>query len=244
MKIIKNSNINFNTENDLEEYRVKTLLTKEHETIVWINDFKIDEIFYDIGSNMGQYSLYSSVNVGNIVYAFEPYIKNFNRILENIKINSLSEKVIPFYCGISNFSSIETLFIKDERSSSSGHQIGVNVDEFGESFEAVEKSKVLVFSLDDIIKIFNLPAPSHIKIDVDGNEINIINGMSKTLANIQLKSILVEINTESENKSIIDFLLSFGFSMDNKYNKLEEHSRIRRNKSSNSVAENIIFTRN
>ena len=78
MKIISNGNVNFFTENDLEEYRVESLLTKEFETISWINDFKVGEVLFDIGSNMGQYSLYSSKNIGNKVFSFEPYIKNYN----------------------------------------------------------------------------------------------------------------------------------------------------------------------
>jgi FkbM family methyltransferase len=243
MKIIKNGNVNFFTENDLEDYRVETLLTKEYETIAWINDFNSDDILFDIGSNMGQYALYSSVNIGNKVYAFEPYIKNYNRIVENIKLNSLTENVIPFYCGLSNKTSIETLFIKDERSSSSGHQIGANIDEFGEVFDVVEKYPVFVFSLDEMLKLFKLPSPSHIKIDVDGNEANIINGMSMILSNSSLKSILIELNTENRSEITINHLLNSGFTLDNKYNKLDEHSRVRRKKSMKSVAENLIFTK-
>jgi FkbM family methyltransferase len=242
MKIISNGNVNFFAENELEEYRVESLLTKEFETISWINDFKVGEVLFDIGSNMGQYSLYSSKNIGNKVFSFEPYIKNYNRILENIKLNSLSDKITPFYCGLSDKTSIETLFIKDERSSSSGHQIGINVDEFGETFEVIEQYPVFVFSIDEMINIFKLPIPSHIKIDVDGNEGNIIKGMTKVLSNSILKSILVELNTELENENTIKHLLSFGFTLDNKYNKLDEHSRIRRKNSQKSVAENLIFT--
>jgi FkbM family methyltransferase len=242
MKIISNGNVNFFTENDLEEYRVESLLTKEFETISWINDFKAGEVLFDIGSNMGQYSLYSAKNIGNKVFSFEPYIKNYNRILENIKLNSLSDKITPFYCGLSDKTSIETLFIKDERSSSSGHQIGINVDEFGETFEVIEQYPVFVFSIDEMINIFKLPIPSHIKIDVDGNECNIIKGMTDVLSSSILKSILVELNTELENENTIKHLLSFGFTLDNKYNKLDEHSRIRRKNSQKSVAENLIFT--
>jgi FkbM family methyltransferase len=243
MKIISNGNVNFIAENELEEYRVESLLSKESETISWINDFKVDEILFDIGSNMGQYSIYSSKNIGNKVFAFEPYIKNYNRIIENIKINSLSEKITPFYCGLSNRNSIEILYIKDERSSSSGHQIGINVDEFGDTFEIIDQYPVFVFSIDEIINIFKLPIPSHLKIDVDGNEKNIIKGMTNTLSNPTLKSILIELNTEMESEKTIKHILNFGFTLDNKYNKLEEHSRIRRKKSQKSVAENLIFTK-
>ncbi len=59
---IKNddTSLNFFCPNYLIKYRIDTLLTKEPETISWINTFNQDEIFYDVGSNIGLYSCYAA----------------------------------------------------------------------------------------------------------------------------------------------------------------------------------------
>ena len=62
-----------------------------------------------------------------------------------------------------------------------------------------------------------MPFPDHIKIDVDGIENKIIEGGSKTLKNPQLKSILIEINSNrKEDKKIIDKLKYYRFLYDEK----------------------------
>ena len=56
----------------LPEYRAKTLLTKEPETIEWIHTFGSDDIMWDIGANVGVYSLYAALR-GNRVCSFEHF---------------------------------------------------------------------------------------------------------------------------------------------------------------------------
>ena len=82
--------------------------------------------------------------------------KNYIRLMENIKLNNQIERCFPFLTGLHNSNKIEQLFISDERSSSSGHQIGNNVDENGLEFKALEKYPLITFSMDDFIKIFKL----------------------------------------------------------------------------------------
>ena len=51
---------------------------------------------------------------------------------------------------------------------------------------------MLTLKLDDAINLFGLPAPNHIKIDVDGIEMKVLAGAAKTLANSGLRSVMVE----------------------------------------------------
>ena len=82
-------------------------MTKEPETINFINNFiKInnkdknkDLIFFDIGSNIGLYSIYASQTIDKIkVYSFEPSFNNLSILSKNISINNLNNKVfiMPF----------------------------------------------------------------------------------------------------------------------------------------------------
>ena len=76
---IGNKNIDFYIPNQNIIWRVKTLFSKEPETIDFINKFsnKKKIIFWDIGSNIGLYSIYAAVIHKNIeVISFEPSINN------------------------------------------------------------------------------------------------------------------------------------------------------------------------
>ena len=68
--------------------RVDRLLSKEPETIKWLNAFEKQSVFFDIGANIGIYSLYSAIKTGNDVYAFEPHSANYKNLLDSISIIS------------------------------------------------------------------------------------------------------------------------------------------------------------
>ena len=59
---ILGNKINFFVPNQIIEYRVNTILTKEPETIEWINKFRENKknIFWDIGANIGLFSIYAA----------------------------------------------------------------------------------------------------------------------------------------------------------------------------------------
>ena len=87
---------------------------------------------------------------------------------------------------------------------------------------------------------FDFPNPDHVKIDIDGQELSVLLGMKNTLKTPRLKSMLIEINQDRDE--IFDVMDEHGFSIDNKFNRMKRHSRVRRKKEGIN-AENIIFTR-
>lgn len=62
IKLEDGNQITFFTPNNLVEWRVRTLLSKEPDTIKWIDNFKKNEkiIFWDVGANIGLFSIYSA----------------------------------------------------------------------------------------------------------------------------------------------------------------------------------------
>ncbi len=67
----------------IPKWRALTLLTKEPETLEWIETFQDTEILWDIGSNVGVYSLYAAMK-GHSVLAFEPSPSNYYLLSRNI----------------------------------------------------------------------------------------------------------------------------------------------------------------
>ena len=94
-KIIKHRDLKFklHVPNRLNFFRAETFSTKEPETLNWIDTFKKNSIFWDIGANIGLYSCYAASRANCQVYAFEPSVFNLELLVKNININSLSEKI-------------------------------------------------------------------------------------------------------------------------------------------------------
>lgn len=240
-----NEKFSIYSENALEKYRAESFLTKEPETIEWIkNFFKEGDILFDIGANIGIYSLYAASLFPEMkVFAFEPFRKNFFRLCQNIDLNRF-KNVYPMLFAVGEKSKLETLYIPDVRSGGSGSQVGEAKDDWGKDFNPLAEEKLLVVSLDEMIQKFNMPVPNHVKIDVDGLEKLILEGMEKLLAEKELKSVLIEVNRQSlDIKEVVSLFDENGFTTDNPFNKLENHSRNRRRGTRTESAENIIFCR-
>ncbi len=191
----------FNVSCDLERYRVESIFEKEPETIAWIDSWKASEqekVFYDIGANIGIYSLYAAETAKNTnVFAFEPVSNNYLALQSNVWLNQ-ANNVYPFNIALSKENKIKNLYLSDLRVGNSGAQIDAPFNEKSEAFQPQKVEKVLSLSVDQLVKNFDLPTPNYIKIDVDGHETDILNGMTDTLKNSDLKSILIEFNNQTE----------------------------------------------
>lgn len=214
--------------NEIEQWRADTFWTKEPETIEWIKSFYPNSVFIDVGANIGIYTLYA-LSLGHFVVSFEPHRKNYLRLLQNIQLNKFNQ-CLPLPCGVSDRNSIDNFYFDNEKIGSSGGQL---LDNIGKN--AVP---VLIMQLDDLdIGINN---NYYIKIDIDGREYDVINGLGDKIKKFNLKSVLVEINNNKE--LIVNRMHYHNFTHNNKFNKLKTHSRHRRAKEG-IKAENVIFTR-
>ena len=84
--------INFFVPNHLIDFRINTYFTKEPETLAWIDSFNSSEkiIFWDIGANIGLYSIYNAIkNKNSQTISFEPSSSNLRVLSRNISINKL-----------------------------------------------------------------------------------------------------------------------------------------------------------
>ena len=73
--------------NEYDHVRLKDFFSKEPETLIWLNRLSKEDVLWDIGSNIGVYSIYAAKVIGNKTYAFEPSWKNTFFLQENIDIN-------------------------------------------------------------------------------------------------------------------------------------------------------------
>jgi hypothetical protein len=125
---------------------------------------------------------------------------------------------------------------------SNGGQIGTTIGENGKRFNYLSMQQIPCYRMDDFFHLFKIPAPAHIKIDVDGQEELVIIGGTSVISSHYCKSVLVERNQNMDRGTLGDVMEKMGFSYRNKFNQQENHSRVRREKEG-IKAENIIFLR-
>jgi|SRR5829696_2170456 len=195
---------------------------KEPDTVEWIESMKPGDTFYDIGANVGAYSLIAAKAFsGRVkVLAFEPAFLNFTQLCRNVALNQCQDSITPLSIALSDKTSLDSFNYHDLIPGGSLHTLGEAIDYKGDRFEPVLKQTVLSFKTDDLIAQFDLPRPTHIKIDVDGIEFSVLKGAEQTLSNGTLRSIVVELEAGEGEQQITDYLSQQGFRLDARHGRL------------------------
>ena len=217
--VVDNKGIKFYGLFQIPYNRGETLFTKEPDMIEFIDEhITAGDIYYDIGANVGVFSLYAAIKKQAMVYSFEPESSNYFILNKNISLNNLTGQVTAYNLAINDKSEISVLnLIANIRPGKSGNNFNEELDEDLKQFTPQYKQGVFGVSLDSLVYKYGMPCPNHIKIDVDGNEMNILKGMSKTLENKELKSMLIEIEKTNE-ENILNYLKNFKFELESKSN--------------------------
>lgn len=173
-------------------WRYATLLEKEPETIEWIDTFGPGETLWDIGANVGIYSMYAGVK-GIRTIAFEPHFANYHQLCVTVAINGLEDVVTPLCLAFAEKKSMAAINLASLEIGTSMSNFGDALDFRGKPFQPAFRQGMIGYDLDSFVEDFGVEIPDHIKIDVDGIELAIVAGAQKTLANPKLRSVSIEL---------------------------------------------------
>ena len=226
----------FFTPNHITYWRAKTLLSKEPETISWLDEYvKPGEVLYDIGANVGCYSLYAAIFREARVFSFEPAYMNYYILCKNINFNHATTKITPYMIAFSDKSSLTSIAIPNNVDGAACTTINPclkNHNDFNHG--------LVSYTLDDFAYTQGVLFPDHIKIDVDGVESKIIEGGLKTLQDPKLKTVQIEINEKlDDDRKIIPIMNQYGFQIRSRKNGPSYHG-----KSEYKDVFNYLFVRN
>jgi FkbM family methyltransferase len=242
---VNSKKIHFFTSNNLLKWRFDTFLEKEPETIEWIKSFNNSKefIFWDIGANVGQYSIYSAVLFKNCkVVAFEPSVNNLRILARNISINKLEKiiKILPL--ALSNKTNkFLTLNESNFIEGSAHNNFGNNFDSSGKTFQSNFKYTTYGTTINYLLKNKILKIPDYVKIDVDGIEHLILSGAGNFLKHNKIKSLSIEINEnfKEQYNFIIKIMKKNNFKILHKKHNSKYHQL-----SSSKKVYNYIFIKN
>jgi FkbM family methyltransferase len=224
----------------LSIWRAETFWSKEPETIEWLKFFGNTEnlhsiVLVDVGANIGIYTLYwCSLNRNLRAISIEPFDENYKLLVSNVDMNDFTDRVKFLKQPLSSQINYGAYDISDRRPGSSSFKFNSGgIQDLGNS--------KFIESLTLDILLSRVEGQKILKIDVDGNDFDILQGAEESLTNQGIVSILIE-SPEIQQYEIRNFLVRFGFEPDYRFNNLASHSDFRR-KANDKLERNRIYTK-
>ena len=173
----------------------------EEETIRWIQDYiEPNEKLFDIGASFGLYSLYAARCRKIRVRSFEPEREAYQNLIANINLNDCVSLISPYNIALAHKSRFGALYV--------GYPQPYSQTFIPEEENVPHTAKLLhpiiSITLDDFCRLFQLSPPDHIKLDVDGLELEILQGARKTLP--MIRTLMIEVEGDLEKNIKRDLL--------------------------------------
>ena len=162
-----------------------------------------EDLFLDVGANLGSYTLLASSTVGSRSIAIEPHPHAMNRLRENVELNNISDRV--------------KFVQKAVGPTQSKTRLTMNLDTMNhlllDNFSENSSIEVDVETIDNICEN---STPALVKMDVEGYEFFAIQGGNRVFNDFACKALIVEINSlqsryHVSSDEIMDLIKSFGF---------------------------------
>jgi len=153
-------------------------------------------VFYDIGANAGFYTLLAAMRVGTgKVFAFEPMPENVDSLKRHIQLNALDNV------------SIVQAAVSDENGSANFRLGSTRCDG---RLSNNGNFKVRVLTLDALLSEKQIPPPSYIKMDIEGEEFRALLGGKECFARYR-PELFLSTHGEILRQSCFELLTSWGY---------------------------------
>jgi FkbM family methyltransferase len=200
-------------------------LDLKSEKDYWLGTYEIDLqelickkvengwIAYDIGANIGFFSLLLAKLVGSSgqIFAFEPHPENVSRLLSNMKLNEIGSRVNVFSGGVLDTSR------KIRFQIGPSNAMGKVEGSLGRTDLSGESIVINGISLDDFVFRDKNPPPNLIKMDIEGGEVLAVRGMKRILSEVR-PLLFIEIHGQKAAQAVWEPLNEAGYRM----NKLDD----------------------
>jgi FkbM family methyltransferase len=168
-----------------------------------LHALRSSDLFVDVGANAGSYTLLACAAVGARGHAFEPAPDTYRRLIDNVRLNGLEDRVVCHNAGVGGSEGVVRF--------TSGMDTISHVSAHGEDGNNI--IEVPMCTLDTAVA---MEEPTALKIDVEGFEAAVIAGARNTLAKPSLHSVVLELNGSGsrygfDEAEVLKAMLDFGF---------------------------------
>lgn len=163
-------------------------------------------VFYDLGANIGLFSLFGARAVGTAgrVFSFEPDEDTAVRLARNVERNGL-QNVAIVRKGV--WSKTGRGWFAPADKSSPDHGTGTFL---GSVDDSVDRVSIECIALDDFVR--EAPPPDAIKCDVEGAELEVLRGAQGTIR-VHQPLILCEMHSQANDRACREMLRQFGYNL-------------------------------
>jgi FkbM family methyltransferase len=179
----------------------REIITREPETLAWIDSFVTPCVLWDIGANVGTYSLYAALRPDVSVVSFEPSAGSYNALCENIHANGRHDRIKAYCVALNDRTTLATLNMEDINAGGFPNAFGAEQNADGQLVKTSYRQGAVGFSIDDFRAFFSLPAPNYLKLDIDGIEDKVLAGGVNTIADPALRGIMIEMTKASSKRN-------------------------------------------
>ena len=168
---------------------------------------KSGDVFVDVGANIGVLSLMAARAVvpGGFVYSFEPNPKVFRFLLENFRLNSITEGCQQYKCALADEDEISRFYVR---------KYGDDLGSLSKTTHLAGRSVEVHVTRGDLV-LKDLSQITLLKIDVEGAELRVLRGFQGLIDRIRF--IVFEADSQMMQShglslsQLIDFLETRGF---------------------------------
>lgn len=233
-------------------WRAQSFHEEEPETVAWLDALTPDDVLWDVGANVGMYAIYAAKFAGCRVFAFEPEAQNNALLIENIALNGVGGHCVPVNIPLSRhsgFGYIDVRYVTKggaynhfDDGDGGSRPYTPEAQELGRTGAPAARQLLYGASIDELAADDRFAFPTHIKIDVDGLEAEIVSGAARTLRDPRLRGLLIELNRASDrDMAVPGILVEAGFA------QVSERSnwlyRADRSREAENPTTNVIFAR-
>ncbi len=155
-------------------------LHEYNDMLFLLHFLREEDLFIDVGANIGSYTVLASAHVEANTISIEPIPSTFTNLINNIQINHIQNKVEAINIALG----AQSGSINFTKTLDTMNHVATDSDN--------ETIMVDIYTLDEILS--KKRAPSLLKIDVEGFEAEVIKGAINTLLKQELKAIIIELN--------------------------------------------------
>ncbi len=161
-----------------------------------------NDTFYDVGANVGAYTILASGVRKSKCLSFEPIPTTFEILKKNILLNKIEHLAKCLNYGVGSIENT-SFFTKDRDTQNHVSLTPSHLD--------------IPISVVQLDKFYPDNTPTLIKIDVEGFEYQVLKGAEKTISDTKVKAIIIELNGAGSNYEIEDLkihtlLIQYSFS--------------------------------